>query len=281
MTEMTNWEQAVKAAEAYHRSGDKATTAVARWFAGEMLAGTPREDIAKGVAAQTYVNDAGETCKTFDGLLSASTIRSGWGAAFEHAGRAFAQVAADYPETSTAFESLTVTGAPAHRWRGTYGGTVKAGAGKAGDTWAPIALRTALDHAAHLVGAARKAGVDVDLTPLVKRSACFFGAVAALGVPVLALVDAWVATGHVGKGGDVPSAESDAAESDDDRRDEHDVVDPWGYVELAVEALARVEARAADLTPAQRATAGKTLGASMTALRSAYVAANEQVAVKA
>ena len=78
MNEMTNWELAVKAAEAFHRSGDKATTAVARWFAGEMLAGTPREDIAKAVAAQTYVNDAGETCKTFDGLLSASTIRSGW-----------------------------------------------------------------------------------------------------------------------------------------------------------------------------------------------------------
>ena len=259
------WDRVVKAADAHNRASDKLNVIAQRWVTGEVLAGTARQDVLSAVRA----NPATATA------LKDSTLLSGWTSAVSRAARAFDALTAERPELADVHVRLAVTGADAYTWRGVFrkdkDGNPKPASGKraAGDTFAPMAITAAMDHAVSV-------GME-GLSSLVRRDAEFIGALSAMGVPVLRFLQLWHETGNV-KGTDdtntddtdTDAAESDAAESD-----------PWRYVALAVEALARVEAHAADLSAAQRGTAWKSLGASMTAVRAAYVAANDAASVKA
>ena len=271
------WDRVVKAADAHNRATDKLNVVAQRWISGEILAGTARQDVLHAVRA----NPATATA------LKDSTLLSGWTSAVSRAARAFDALTAERPDLADVHVRLAVTGADAYTWRGVFrkdkDGNPKPASGKraAGDTFAPMAITAAMDNAVRV-------GMD-GLNTLVRRDAEFVGALSAAGVPVLRFLQIWHETGNA-KGGDVPPAESDAAESDaaesdaaesDAAESDAAVSDAWLFVALAVEALARVEAHAGDLSSAQRGTAWKTLGASMTAVRSAYVAANDSASVKA
>lgn len=260
------WDRVVKAADAHNRATDKLNVIAQRWISGEILAGTARQDVLSAVRA----NPATATA------LKDSTVLSGWTSAVSRAARAFDALTAERPDLADVHVRLAVTGADAYTWRGVFrkdkDGNPKPASGKraAGDTFAPMTVTAAMDHAVSV-------GAD-GLSSLVRRDAECIGALNAMGVPVLRFLELWHATGNV-KGTD--DTDTDAADTDDPVDPDPVDPDPWRYVALAVEALARVEAHAGDLSAAQRGTAWKSLGASMTAVRSAYVAANDAASVKA
>ena len=262
------WDRVVKAADAHNKTTEKLNVVAQRWVSGEILAGTARQDVLHAVRANPTTATA----------LKDSTLLSGWTSAVSRAARAFDALTAERPELADVHVRLAVTGADAYTWRGVFRkdkeGNPKPASGKraAGDTFAPMTITAAMDNAVRV-------GMD-GLSTLVRRDAEFIGALSAAGVPVLRFLQIWHETGNVKGTDDTDTADTDTADTDTADTDTADA-DPWRFVELAVEALARVEARATDLTPATRATAWKTLGASMTAVRSAYVAANEQATVKA
>ena len=260
------WDRVVKAADAYNKTTDKLNVIAQRWVSGEILAGTARQDVLHAIRANS----------TTAAALKDSTLLSGWTSAVSRAARAFDALTAERPDLADIHVRLAVTGADTYTWRGVFrkdeNGNPKPASGKraAGDTFAPMTITAAMDNAV-------RAGAD-GLNTLVRRDAEFIGALTAMGVPVLWFLGLWHDTGNVTGTDDTTT---DAADEADDTTTDAAVAEPWHFVALAVEALARVEAHASDLSAAQRGTAWKSLGASMTAVRAAYVDANDRATAKA
>ena len=271
----TLWEQAVKAGTSEDGAVARTGFILGRWAMSAHLDGLSASDMARALKA------------TGSPALSskATTITGGYLSAAKHVHAALVAYAKDgHPaiDADDIARALFVTGNtspvawPIDGMAARSNGRRVSGTDKVETTFGLMAPKAALSELAAIR--------DAD-APVSRATARFVAHLTAYGVDYRALLMHWlgvtgttitVTGGHLhtveATPADTatPATPADTAESD-----------PWRYVALAVEALAHVEAHAADLSASQRGTAWKSLGASMAAVRAAYVAANDAAKVNA
>ena len=274
----TLWEQAVKAGTSEDGAAARTGFILGRWAMSAHLDGMTASDMARALKA------------TGSPALSskATTITGGYLSAAKHVHAALIAYASDGHPAIIADDvtrALFVTGNtapvawPVEGMAARSNGRRVSGTDKAETTFPLMAPKAALSELAAIR--------DAD-APVSRATARFIAHLTAYGIDYRALLVHWLdvtGTTITVTGGHLHTVESTPVESTpvESTPVESTPVesDPWRYVALAVEALARVEAHAAELTPAQRGTAWKSLGASMVAVRAAYVAANDAASVKA